>query len=91
MDQVLADTLKANLKSAETPEAITQAQTLAMIAVVDCQFRTSERVKALIAEKEKDKSFWSGAKWAAGLVQLFITSGGAIIAIKVCKVVGILW
>ena len=91
MDKVLADTLKANLKSATTPESRQQAQTLAMIAVVDCQFKTSERVKELVAEKEKDKSFWNGAKWAAGLVQLFITSGGAIIAIKVCKLTGILW
>ena len=62
MDQVLADTLKANLKSAETPEAITQAQTLAMIAVVDCQFKTSERVKVLVAvevySNEVDGTVW---------------------------------
>ena len=91
MDQVLADTLKANLKSAATPEARQQAQTLAMIAVVDCQFKTSERVKKLAAEKDADRSFWNGARWVGGLIQLFITSGGAIIAIKICKVAGILW
>lgn len=47
MDQVLAETLKANLKAAKTPEAKSDAQTLAMIALVDCQRKTAERVKAL--------------------------------------------
>lgn len=47
MDAVLADTLKANLKSAKTPEAKSDALTLAMIAMVDCQRKTAERVKSL--------------------------------------------
>lgn len=53
MDKVLADTLKANLKSATTPESRQQAQTLAMIAVVDCQFTTNltAEVHALMARK----------------------------------------
>ncbi len=45
MDQTLADPLKANLKSAKTPEARTDAMTLAMIAMVDCQQKTGARVK----------------------------------------------
>ena len=45
MDKTLADTLKANLKSAKTPEARTDAMTLAMIAMVDCQQKTGARVK----------------------------------------------
>lgn len=47
MDSVLADTLKANLKAAKTPEAKSDALTLAMIALVDCQQKTAMRVKAL--------------------------------------------
>lgn len=47
MDSVLANTLKANLKTAKTPEAKSDALTLAMIAMVDCQQKTAERVKAL--------------------------------------------
>ena len=47
MDKVLSDTLKANLKAARTPEERDNALTLAMIAVVDCQYKTSERVKRL--------------------------------------------
>lgn len=45
MDRTLADTLTANLKSAKTPEARTDAMTLAMIAMVDCQQKTGARVK----------------------------------------------
>ena len=45
MDKTLADTLTANLKSAKTPEARTDAMTLAMIAMVDCQCKTGMRVK----------------------------------------------
>ena len=45
MDQVLADTLTANLKSAHTAEERTNALTLAMIALVDCQCKTGMRVK----------------------------------------------
>ena len=47
MDSVLANTLKANLKAAKTPEAKSDALTLAMIAMVDCQQKTAERVKVL--------------------------------------------
>ena len=47
MDSVLADTLKANLKAAKTADAKQEAITLAIIAMVDCQRKTAERVKAL--------------------------------------------
>ncbi len=45
MDRTLADTLTANLKSAKTEEERSRAQTLAMIAMVDCQCKTGTRVK----------------------------------------------
>lgn len=45
MDNVLADTLKANLKNASTPDAKLDALVLAMIAMVDCQYKTGQRVK----------------------------------------------
>lgn len=48
MDTVLADTLKANLKSAHTPEARNDAFVLALIALVDCQAKTSARVKRML-------------------------------------------
>jgi len=45
MDRTLADTLTANLKSAKTEDERSRAQTLAMIAMVDCQCKTGARVK----------------------------------------------
>lgn len=45
MDQVLSDTLRANLRAAKTAEAKIDALVLAEIAVVDCQFKTGRRVK----------------------------------------------
>lgn len=51
MDKVLADTLKANLRTAKTAEEFNHAFALALIAVVDCQFRTGERIKELLNER----------------------------------------
>ena len=45
MDEVTRDMVKAQLKSAKTPEALNDAMVSAMIAVVDCQCKTGLRVK----------------------------------------------
>ena len=47
MDSTLKDTLTANLKAAKSPEERDNALTLAMIAMIDCQYKTTQRVKAL--------------------------------------------
>ena len=48
MDSTLKDTLTANLKAARSPEERDNAPTLAMIAMIDCQYKTAQRVKALM-------------------------------------------
>lgn len=60
MDSVLADTLKANLKTATTNEGKLDALVLAMIAVVDCQLKTADRVKSIIEEREREKERRNG-------------------------------
>ena len=45
MDEVTRDMVKAQLKSAKTPESLSSAMVSAMIAVVDCQCKTGMRVK----------------------------------------------
>ena len=45
MDEVARDMVKAQLKSAKTPEALNDAMVSAMTAVVDCQCKTDMRVK----------------------------------------------
>lgn len=47
MDEVLKNTLTANLKAAKTAEERERASTLALIALCDCQYKTAQRVKAL--------------------------------------------
>lgn len=68
MDSVLADTLKANLKNAETEEAKLDAVILAMIAVVDCQLKTADRVKTVIDEREREKERMHGFLAAVGII-----------------------
>ena len=68
MDSVLADTLKANLKNAATEDAKLDALVLAMIAVVDCQLKTAERVKAIVEEREREKERQKGFFAAIGII-----------------------
>lgn len=83
MDQVLADTLTANLKVAKTTDDKLGALTLATIAMVDCQRKTADRVKELHAAK--DKVLWIGrAIWGT------FAGGGFAILAKVLKAIGAL-
>lgn len=68
MDSVLADTLKANLKNAATEDAKLDALVLSMIAVVDCQLKTAERVKIVIEEREREKERQHGFLAAIGVI-----------------------
>lgn len=60
-------------------------------ALIDCQRKTSDRVKGIVAEKEADKNKKLGAKWAFGVVVSIVSVVGPVVAIKICKVIGILW
>ena len=78
MDQVLADTLTANLKSAKSDEELHKALTLAMIAMVDCQCKTANRVKEL--HGARDRVLWLGR-----VVQGFAAAGGFAVLVKALK------
>lgn len=45
MDEVTRDMVKAQLKTAKTDQALHDAMVSAMIAMVDCQYKTGTRVK----------------------------------------------
>lgn len=83
MDQVLADTLTANLKSAHTPEAKQDALILAMIAVVDCQLKTASRVKTMWEERGR-------MAWAGRIVCGIVSAIGFAGIVKIMKVMGAL-
>ncbi len=78
MDQVLADTLTANLKAAKTDEERMSALTLAMIAIVDCQRKTADRVKDLHAARER-------VLWLGRIVQGFAAAGGFALIVMLMK------
>ena len=77
MDAVLSDTLKANLKSAKDTPGKIDALVLAMIAVVDCQCKTSGRVKFLRT------AFFA----LAGAILILVVAGPDALReiIKLCK------
>ena len=83
MDQVLADTLTANLKSAKTQDERNNALTLAMIAMVDCQCKTAGRVKEL--HEERDRRVWLGR-----LISGFAAGGGFTLLVKALKMWGLM-
>lgn len=83
MDQVLADTLTANLKAAKTDSERTGALTLAMIAMVDCQRKTADRVKDLHSSREK-------VAWLGRVIQGFAAAGGFTVIVKALKMWGML-
>ena len=80
MDSVLADTLKANLKNASNEDAKLDALVLAMIAVVDCQLKTAERVKAIIEEREREKERRNGFLAAVGIIGSLIGAAASWLA-----------
>lgn len=81
MDDVLKNTLTANLKSAKTEEAKLDALVLAEIAVIDCQHKTAKRVKELVEERGQ-------RKWFVSLIHYGFTSGGFVVILKMCKALG---
>ena len=83
MDQVLADTLTANLKSAKASEDKQNALVLAMIALIDCQRKTAERVKEMYSAR--DRFLWLGR-----IVQGFAMAGGFIFLEKLLQKWGVL-
>lgn len=83
MDKVLANTLTANLKAASTPEAKMEALRLSMIALVECQLKTSQRVKTMWEERGR-------AMWLGRVVWGFAAAGGFVALVKLMKVLGVL-
>lgn len=90
MDRVLADTLTANLKAAKTPEEISHAQTLALIAIVDCQLKTAERVKELLRARADASSRRAAVVWMSRALWAFASGGGFVVVARLAKVAGVL-
>lgn len=83
MDKVLADTLRANLKSARTPDERMNALIIALIAVVDSLLQAENKIDTMW--NERSRYYWAG-RVVFGLV----ASGGFALMVKLMKVTGVL-
>ena len=62
-----------------------------LIALIECQRKTADRVKELVADKEAVKNKKEGLRLGAMLLKAAINIGGPTGAIILCKLTGILW
>ena len=88
MTQEMQDALERELndaKSIEDParrhEAIETVQSHMLVALIDCQRKTAERVKELVAKKEETKNKIEGAKWLWAAIRYLVAAGagGAVL------------
>lgn len=88
MTQEMQNALERELndaKSIEDParrhEAIETVQSHMLVALIDCQRKTAERVKELVANKEETKNKIEGAKWLWAAIRYLVAAGagGAVL------------
>jgi len=88
MTQEMQEALERELndaKSIEDParrhEAIETVQSHMLVALIDCQRKTAERVKELVANKEETKNKIEGAKWLWAVIRYLVAAGagGAVL------------
>lgn len=88
MTKEMQDALERELndaKSIEDParrhEAIETVQSHMLVALIDCQRKTAERVKELVANKEETKNKIEGAKWLWAVIRYLVAAGagGAVL------------
>lgn len=88
MTQEMQDALERELndaKSIEDParrhEAIEMVQSHMLAALIDCQRKTAERVKDLVARTDEAKHKIEGAKWLWAVIRYLVAAGagGAVL------------
>lgn len=88
MTQEMQNALERELKDAksiEDPtrrhEAIEMVQSHMLAALIDCQRKTAERVKELVARSDEAKHKIEGAKWLWTIIRYLVAAGagGAVL------------
>lgn len=88
MTQEMQDALERELNDAKSiedqarrHEAIETVQSHMLVALIDCQRKTAERVKELVANKEETKNKIEGAKWLWAVIRYLVAAGagGAVL------------
>lgn len=88
MTQEMQNALERELNDAKSiedtarrHEAIETVQSHMLVALIDCQRKTAERVKELVATKEETKNKIEGAKWLWAVIRYLVAAGagGAVL------------
>lgn len=82
MTKEMRDLLVDQLDKAKTNEEVDKAMVGGMKAMIDCQYKTSERVKDLVIDRDREKSRREGAKWLWGILSAIAASGGGAVILK---------
>lgn len=82
MTKEMRDMLVDQLDQAQTPGEVDRAIVNGMKAMVDCQYKTAERVKQMAIEKDREKSRKEGAKWLWGVLASLASAGGGALILK---------
>ena len=82
MTKEMRDLLVDQLDKAKTDEEVDRAMVGGMKAMIDCQYKTSERVKDLVIDRDREKSRREGAKWLWGVLAMLASSGGGALILR---------
>lgn len=92
MTKEMQDALERELKdaksiedSARRHEAIEMVQSHMLAALIDCQRKTAERVKELVARTEEAKHKIEGAKWLWTIIRYLVAAGAGGAVLKLAS------
>ena len=78
----------AEAEKAGDEERMSRIMVRAILAMLDCQRKTSDRVKEILAREETAKAKLSGAKLAWDALKLVSAAGGGALILKLLAVAG---
>lgn len=95
MTKELVESLTLELRDAEKKhdpderrEAVTVAQGHILVSLMDCQRKTSDRVKELCAAREEAKAKLTGARLVWDALKIVSAAGGGALILKLLAVAG---
>lgn len=85
MTEEMQKYLTQQLASAATLEEIDRALVNSMTAILDCQRKTADRVKAIMIERDREQQRREGAKWLWGVLATISSTGGGALILAALK------
>lgn len=86
LQESLRRELEAALEAGDD-KRLNRAHSNILIALIDCQRKTADRVKALMVEADRKKARIEGVKWLWGILAALAASGGGALILKLLQTV----